>query len=175
MLNTPVLPGPLARTAEGITPTDYDHCIDWLSFPGYDVREGLISAAYPGTCNWVLEDEGFGAWVQSVKGIFWIKGKPSSSKSTIMKHLLDIIRNDKTGGLSKVFPVYSATFFNAQGSSLETSREGFLRSSIIQILQQKPELFPFIEGDYLGSKKQISESLLTKMLKILVRECSMTS
>ena len=175
MLNTPTLPNPLARTAEGIAPTDYDHCIDWLSFPGYDAREGLITAAYPGTCNWVLEDEGFVAWVQSVKGIFWIKGKPGSGKSTIMKHLLDLIRSEKASGLSNLFPVYAATFFNARGSSLEASREGFLRSSIIQILQQKPELFKYIEEDYLGSKKQLSEPLLTKILKNLVRECSLTS
>ena len=175
MLNTPALHNPLARTAKGIAPADYDHCIDWLSFPGYDAREGLITAAYPGTCNWVLEDEGFGAWVQSGKGIFWIKGKPGSGKSTIMKHLLGLIRSEKASELSNVFPVYAATFFNARGSSLETSCEGFLRSSIIQILQQKPELFKCIEEDYLGSKKQLSEPLLTKMLKSLVRECSLTS
>lgn len=175
MLNTPALPDPLARTAGGIAPTDYNQCIDWLSFPGYDAREGLITAAYPGTCNWLLEDEGFGAWIKSVKGIFWIKGKPGSGKSTIMKHLLDLVRSEKTNELSSVFPVFAATFFNARGSSLETSREGFLRSSIIQILQQKPELFKCIEEDYLGSKKQFSEPLLTKMLKVLVRECSLTS
>lgn len=174
MLNTPAPRDPLARTAEGIHPIDYVECIDWLSFPGYDAREGLITAAYPGTCNWVLEDESFGAWVQSAKGIFWIKGKPGSGKSTTMKHLLDLIRSEKVSGLSNVFPVYAATFFNARGSSLETSREGFLRSSIIQILQQKPELFKYIEEHYLRSMKQLSEPLLTKMLKILVRECSLT-
>ena len=175
MLNTPALPDARARTAEGIAPMDHNNCIDWLSFPGYDAREGFITAAYPGTCNWVLEDEGFGEWVQSVKGILWIKGKPGSGKSTIMKHLLDLIRSDKASGLSNVFPVYAATFFNARGSSLETSREGFLRSSIIQILHQKPELFKCIEEDYLDTKKQLSEPFLTKILKILVRECSLTS
>ena len=123
----------------------------------------------------MLEDDGFGAWVQSVKGIFWIKGKPGSGKSTIMKHLLDLIGSDKDSRLSNAFPVYAATFFNARGSSLETSREGFLRSSIIQILQQKPELFKCIEKDYLESTKQLSEPFLAKMLKVLVRECSLTS
>lgn len=123
----------------------------------------------------MLEDEGFITWVQSVKGIFWIKGKPGSGKSTIMKHLLDLIRREKASGLSNIFPVYAATFFNARGSSLEASREGFLRSSTIQILQQKPELFKYIEEDYLGSKKQLSEPFLTKILKNLVRECSLTS
>ena len=175
VLNTPALPDPLARTTQGIAPTDYSDCIDWLSFPGYDARERLITAAYPGTCNWVLEDEDFGAWVQSVRGIPWIKGKPGSGKSTIMKYLLDLIRSEKVCELSSAFPVYAATFFNARGSSLETFREGFLRSSIMQILQQKPELFKCIEGDYLGSKKQISGPRLTKVLKILVRECSLTS
>ncbi len=156
---------------------DYSHCIDSLSFPGYAAREGLITAEYPGTCNWVLEDGGFGAWVHSVKGIFWVKGKPGSGKSTIMKHLLDLIRREKASGLSNVFPVYAATFFNARGSSLEFSRESFLRSSIIQILQQKPELFKCIYDHYLEFKEQLSEPLLllTKMLKILVRECSSTS
>ena len=175
MLFTPAFRDPRPLPGEGLAPTDYQNCIDWLSFPGYNAREGHITAAYPGTCNWVLEDEDFGAWIQSANGIFWIKGKPGSGKSTIMKYLLDPIKSGEASGLSDVFPVYTATFFNARDSSLETSHEGFLRSSIIQILHQKPELFKYIEGDYLGSKKQLSESLLTKMLKTLVRQCSLTS
>lgn len=92
-----------------------------------------------------------------------------------MKHLLDLIRSERASGLNDAFQVYAAVFFNARGSKLETSPEGFMRSVIIQILQQKPELFCHIEEDYLGSKKQISEALVARMLKVLVRECSLTS
>ena len=92
-----------------------------------------------------------------------------------MKHLFDLIRNEKASEMSHVFPVYAATFFNARGSSLETSCEGFLRSSIMQILQQKPKLFDHIQEDYMGAKKQFSDATLTKMMKTLVRECSLTS
>ena len=173
MLNRPVSPNTLARTE--LAQTEYHKCIEWLYFPGYDARERLITAAHPGTCNWMFENEGFGEWVQSNKNNLWIKGKPGSGKSIIMKHLFDLIRSEKSSGMSNVFPLYAAIFFNARGSSLETSCEGLLRSSIMQILQQKPKLFDHIQKDYLGVNGKFFDATLIKMMKILVRECSLTS
>ena len=92
-----------------------------------------------------------------------------------MKHLFDLIRSEEISGMSHVFPLNAAIFFNARGSSLETSREGLLRSSIMQILQQKPKLFDHIQADYIGANGQSSDATLTKMMKSLVRECSLTS
>ena len=69
-----------------------------------------------------------------------------------------------------------ATFFNIRGSSLERSPEGFLRSSIIQILAQSPDSFSHIVSDYLSviEKGTFPEPVLAKMQKALIRQCAKT-
>lgn len=161
----------------GLKPMDHTSCIEWLSFPDYNAREKLITRACPGTFTWVLGIEMFTEWVKSGEGVFLIRGKPGSGKSTLMKHLLHLTRDEVFHSLSHVFPVVVAIFFNTRGSPLEKTPGGFLRSSIIQILQQKGDLFTNIAEEYLKaySEKDLSESTLIQMLKTLVRQCTSTT
>jgi hypothetical protein len=80
-------------------------------------------------------------------GIFWIRGKAGSGKSTLMKFLctdprtiphLRIWAEDK----KLVFGKY---FFWSAGTPLQKSREGLLRLLLFDILNERPEFSPLVE------------------------------
>jgi ankyrin repeat protein len=111
-----------------------------LSFIRQDARLLNIRAAHSKTCQWVFKQAQFKEWHDETKvaehhGFFWIKGKPGSGKSTIMKKLYD-------GAKSKRGKIYGTTisyFFNARAHGLlEKSSLGMYRSLAHQLLQALP-------------------------------------
>jgi len=66
----------------------------------------------------------------------WIVGKPGCGKSTLSRHLLNIIK--PKGGTSEM--VVCSYFINGQAGSFERSEDGLLRSLLGQILNQRPKL-----------------------------------
>ena len=176
-VNKVVVPNTAEHKEVGLKAFDHTSCIEWLSFPQYNAREKLITKAYPGTFSWVMGIDTFTEWVNSGEGVFLIRGKPGSGKSTLMKYLLRLTRDEVSHSLYHVFPVVVAFFFNTRGSALERTLGGFLRSSIIQILQQKGDLFTKIAVEYLKaySERDLSKSTLIQMLETLVRQCTSTT
>lgn len=56
------------------------------------------SHAFPGTCQWLQDCEAFKKWIgssaQSCGQLLWIKGKPGSGKSTLVRYIdTNILRN----------------------------------------------------------------------------------
>jgi len=107
-------------------------------------REEQIGPAHSHTFDWVFSDPGarFQDWMKSDQGIFWIKGKPGSGKSTLMKYIL----NDKRTRLalssrSRTILSMPAFFFHDRGAyETQKSFEGLLRSILFQILSDVPAL-----------------------------------
>ncbi|KAK0636296.1 hypothetical protein B0T17DRAFT_503763 [Bombardia bombarda] len=65
--------------------------VDSFRPPGSDDRLKQITKNYEDTFEWVFDDEfsvGFSKWLQHEHEIFWIRGKPGSGKSTLMKFML---------------------------------------------------------------------------------------
>lgn len=65
---------------------------DWLAFAEIGDRREQIHEAHPKTFRWILEDGkdlGFLEWLQCGSGIFWVRGKSASGKSTLMKFIAD--------------------------------------------------------------------------------------
>lgn len=66
-----------------------------LTFPYMDTRTHQITDAFPETYGWILSDslshlwDPLPAWLsrRDVHPIYWIRGKPGSGKSTVMKYL----------------------------------------------------------------------------------------
>jgi hypothetical protein len=109
-----------------------------LSFDRMDFRQADIDPAYAETDQWIFEDDRFLRWCDpafrsSNHGILWIKGKPGSGKSTLMKCVFE--RLERSPGCTVV-----AFFFNAKGTPLEYSVEGCYRSLLLQILKRIPRL-----------------------------------
>lgn len=149
--------------------SDYAQCIDWLAFPGITLRESLITQAFPGTFDWILSEQKFHLWDSDNTEMLWIRGKPGSGKSTIIKYLSNHFEK-RTLPSNEKSAVKVSAFFNTRGSPLEKSLEGFLRSTIKQILEQQPGLFRHIADKYFRHEESHSVSTFRDWLFTLYEQ-----
>lgn len=113
--------------------------LESLRFDQIEARQMTIKNAHAKTCRWLLHKSEYIDWLDAAKfsehhGFLWIKGKPGTGKSTIMKFALNSAKKtmrDKT-------IIYF--FFNARGEELEKSTIGMYRSLLLQLLEKLPEL-----------------------------------
>lgn len=126
--------------------------LDWLRFARMDARQESISAAHRQTFEWIFSETSqdgkastkFPDWARSGTGIFWIKGKAGSGKSTLMKMISEAERSCEllsawAGGKDWIL---SSFYFWHQGSDMQRSKLGFLRSVLSDILARQPDLIP---------------------------------
>ncbi|KAF2231204.1 hypothetical protein EV356DRAFT_429177, partial [Viridothelium virens] len=112
--------------------------IESLNFPREDARLRNVKRAHGKTCLWIFSQAEFKQWrdarnVAEHHGFLWIKGKPGSGKSTIMK-AYDVRKK-------KANEVVIAYFFNARATDvLEKSSLGMYRSLVRQLLRALPHL-----------------------------------
>jgi hypothetical protein len=108
-----------------------------LTFNGRRQRQAAVSEAYAGTFEWIFQIK-FVSWLESSDPIFWISGKPGSGKSTLMKHLVNDPRTtlalQSWSNPQELF--ISDYFFWVNGTSLQRSSTGLLRSVLYEILRQ---------------------------------------
>ncbi|KUL91240.1 hypothetical protein ZTR_01767 [Talaromyces verruculosus] len=114
-------------------------CLRTLLFDNYDTRKQDISSAASKTCDWLFETPEFKQWhdrshVTKGNGVFWLKGKPGSGKSTMMRHISHQLQESDDALLVE-------HFFNARGSGLEKTFLGLLQSLIFQLLSEVPEFY----------------------------------
>ncbi|EXJ62786.1 hypothetical protein A1O7_03225 [Cladophialophora yegresii CBS 114405] len=118
----------------------YQRLLDSLTFERMDARLLNIANALPQTCRWVFDEKEFRTWItrneiEDNHGFLWIKGKPGSGKSTIMKEALKKIKREQPRD------IIISYFFNARAPGLlEKSSVGMYRSLVRQILQARSEL-----------------------------------
>ena len=118
----------------------YQRLLQSLTFERMDARLLNITNALPQTCRWVFKEEKFQIWiarkeVEDNHGFLWIKGKPGSGKSTIMKEAVKMAKRKQSRD------IIISYFFNARAPGhLEKSSVGMYRSLVHQILQACPHL-----------------------------------
>ena len=68
--------------------------IDSLRFPGISERRYQVADAHRTRFDWVFDDDLRSSpggllktWLRESYGIYWVSGKASSGKSTLMKHI----------------------------------------------------------------------------------------
>ncbi|KAI3336506.1 hypothetical protein HD806DRAFT_542402 [Xylariaceae sp. AK1471] len=130
--------------------TDDQALIESFYFNNFTTRENSVPTAHAKTFEWVFRGishdgetkTGFPDWLQSGNGIFWIRGKAGSGKSTLMKfighHATTLDYLQRWSGSNKL--VVASFYFWNSGTDLQKSQEGLLRSLIFEILRQCPEL-----------------------------------
>jgi hypothetical protein len=79
--------------------------------------------------NWLNRDK-----LGEHNGFLWIKGKPGTGKSTLMKFALASARKRMKDKIIISF------FFNTRGDDLEKSTIGIYRSLLLQLLERLPSL-----------------------------------
>lgn len=138
------------------TTWDHDIICKALRAPERDDRLAQIAPRLRHTFSWALENESIGLsrWLQQGDGIFWIRGKPASRKSTLRKYLYqdqqttELLRAGNWG-----FKLVKASFFfHHRGTSVQKSFEGLLRSLVSQVIEQEhsltQRLYPILEDRF---------------------------
>jgi hypothetical protein len=110
-----------------------------LKFAQINTRLEIIKIAHAETCEWLLKKGEFHEWLDDTKmsqhhGFLWIKGKPGSGKSTLMKYAYSNAKE------TLVHDTLISFFFNARGEKLEKSALGMYRSLLFQLLEKLPPL-----------------------------------
>ncbi|PVH99007.1 hypothetical protein DM02DRAFT_23062 [Periconia macrospinosa] len=120
-------------------------------------RDQSIKKAHAETFQWIFRETVEGdnekpihllRWLEEDNGVFWITGKPGSGKSTLMRYLWNeeqthtALRKWAENGQSGI--ATACFYFWNSGTVMQRSLEGMLRSLLIQVLDQCPELAPKI-------------------------------
>ncbi|KAI8954389.1 hypothetical protein F4801DRAFT_575466 [Xylaria longipes] len=113
--------------------------LDSLKFNQMDARQISIQSAYAETCSWLLEKAEYVDWIDATKfdqhrGFLWVKGKPGTGKSVLLKYALANLRTTASNRIQISF------FFNARGNELEKSTIGMYRSLLVQLYEKLPRL-----------------------------------
>lgn len=117
-------------------------CLDSLEMRSTELRFDQVDQAHKTTLDWLFGDSKLGLepWLKSGHGLYWIKGKPGSGKSTVMKHLYNDPRTADYLGCGEGKKAKAAFFFHDRGSGMQRSFEGLLHGILFQVLQQIPDL-----------------------------------
>ncbi|QYT05415.1 ANK_REP_REGION domain-containing protein [Trichoderma simmonsii] len=150
-----------------ITVEQWDALLESLRFEQIEARQMTIKNAHAKTCRWLLGKPEYLHWSDATKfnehsGFLWIKGKPGTGKSTLMKFAL----NSAKKTMSDKTIIYF--FFNARGEGLEKSTTGMYRSILLQLLEKIPALQNTLELPKPiprpGHKYHWTEEILTNIL-----------
>ncbi|KAJ9264012.1 hypothetical protein DTO195F2_2539 [Paecilomyces variotii] len=150
-----------------------------LQFPQMQERAQKIEAAHEQTYEWVLrsQDKSMHRWDDLVtwlssstetRRIYWISGKPGSGKSTLMKFLEDRLNvREHMLPWAQGCSVIRASYFSwSPGNVLQKSLEGLLRSLLLQILKQKPDLILEVIDDTRWNAAQMPSITLADWNKL---------
>ncbi|ENH65780.1 hypothetical protein FOC1_g10003402 [Fusarium oxysporum f. sp. cubense race 1] len=118
-------------------------------------RELTIKEAHKGTFRWIFNENnaetspiGFKEWLASDGSLYWITGKPGSGKSTLMKYLLQPVDESSNANRCNEYlqqwagdrKLTIASFhFWAIGSDIQASKEGLLRTLLVQLFRAHPD------------------------------------
>ncbi|RBR15754.1 hypothetical protein FVER53590_25932 [Fusarium verticillioides] len=116
----------------------------WLQslwFPAINRRFETLGSPAEQTCHWLFDDANFQDWLNSRnperhQGLIWIKGKPGSGKSILMREAFRRV-NRRQEKASDPFQT-AAFFFSGKGDELEHSVAGLFRSLIYQLCFKCP-------------------------------------
>ncbi|PTB58259.1 hypothetical protein M431DRAFT_492487 [Trichoderma harzianum CBS 226.95] len=113
----------------------YEACLGSLWLPGIYIRYQSLEKPANQTCSWLFNHDVYRDWFNSTSrqesyGLLWLKGKPGSGKSTLMK---EAFRRAAPGQATSHYTT-AAFFFSAKGDTLVRSSLALFQSLLYQIL-----------------------------------------
>ncbi|RYP13683.1 hypothetical protein DL765_006765 [Monosporascus sp. GIB2] len=138
-ITTTVSKQPMKKEKSPLSEEQKQALLNSLRFDQIDARQLTIKNAHAKTCKWLLKKPEYLDWLDPSKlgehhGFLWIKGKPGTGKSTLMKSTFADTRKKMKDRIAISF------FFNARGDDLEKSTIGMYRSILLQLLERLPAL-----------------------------------
>ncbi|KAJ6102456.1 hypothetical protein N7486_004883 [Penicillium sp. IBT 16267x] len=127
-------------------------CLKSLAFDEMESRQFEVEAATAGTCKWLLSHETLIHWTRQHRGLLWIRGKPGSGKSTLMKYALQEIP-----AIYDTDAVVVSFFFHGRGHELQRTPLGLYRSLIHQLLKRVPGALTDLIDYFEDQRKTIGE------------------
>ena len=129
-----------------------------LRFPEQHHRLATIEQAQESTFGWIVDkrDLCFVEWMLGGHGVYWIRGKPGSGKSTLMRFLHDNepfreLLQSRGAGERQVHVWF---FFNDRGTYLQKSLEGLLRSLLVQLASHNRQLETLISDVFYAQPRE---------------------
>jgi ankyrin repeat protein len=108
-------------------------CLATLNFPEMNYRQLEVQNTRANSYTWIVQHPDYTKWVKDRHGLLWIKGKPGSGKSTLMKKIFQLSDEDKDH-------TRLAFFFHRRGTSLQHTQIGMFRTLLYQLLKQVPSV-----------------------------------
>ncbi len=99
-----------------------------------NTRRDQILPPAPGTCEWLYSHPAFGFW-EAEGGVLWIRGKPGSGKSTLVKRIVAGVQPQ----MSSV--VTGAWFYSVKLESTQRSHHVLMKTLLHSFLCRDPEDF----------------------------------
>ncbi|KAL8907653.1 MAG: hypothetical protein Q9171_005769 [Xanthocarpia ochracea] len=156
---------------------------DSLFFPDIEAREDEIADAFEGTCRWIFDPplnettkarkwHKFGDWLKDGKDNYWVSGKPGSGKSTLMKYIVGEPRTAQylSEWKQTTHLIVVTFFFKNLGTHLQKSATGLLRSLILQITQQWPEMINLVRRRYSETVLKLLPTWTEKKLLLILED-----
>ncbi|KAH6973908.1 hypothetical protein EDB80DRAFT_347602 [Ilyonectria destructans] len=113
-----------------------------------DGRQVKIDDAADGTCKWLLKHKTLIEWTSQHRGLLWIKGKPGSGKSTLMKYALQ-----EVPALYGTNTLTFSFFFHGRSHKLQRTPLGLFRSLLHQLLKCVPGALPDLINHFEDKEK----------------------
>ena len=130
----------------------YQECLGTLNDPVARWRLDGVESTYENTYEWLFDPKvDFAPWLESKisESIYWIRGKPASGKSTLMKFAMN---HGLTSGLffnySNCSWITAGYFFHDRGEWGQKSVKGFLQEILYQMLSQRRNLFSLVYSTF---------------------------
>jgi hypothetical protein len=127
-----------------------------LNFSETRSRLAEVQKAFGSTYEWIFQSEvSFKEWLSSraMSSMFWIKGKPGSGKSTLMKFVLQHpLTIDYLPNFDLDRWVIAGFFFHDRGSGVQKSILGLLCAVLYKILLQETDMMQFVLPIFLQSE-----------------------
>jgi hypothetical protein len=146
-----------------------DLVTDSLNFASREHRHNDVEIAHEETFAWLFKPpkadmlwDSFEDWLQLGSGIYWVKGKAASGKSTLMKYILSQNKyKDHIHIWAGDAKLISASFyFYHLGTQIQRSQAGLLRSLLYRIFRKHKELIPVVLPDLYNTLMSRSRAFL---------------
>ncbi|PQE22577.1 hypothetical protein CJF31_00001496 [Rutstroemia sp. NJR-2017a BVV2] len=142
---------------------------EWLMPTNYAIQQtDLISKVQPGTGQWLLDSQEFGAWMSEGKNTLFCPGIPGAGKTMItailVDHLMTNFRDDHSIGVAYIY-----CNFRRQYEQLPIH---LLLSILKQLFQSRPSIPESVKKLYERYKGDKSRPTSTEILQVLAEVSS---